>query len=375
MTVVQSSKVLNNNQNKTGKQNEQHYTTNNSDNEKLNNKNIDNGISNLLVHEHKKTSKFQMEIMFLICVAGIYVFYLLYGVYQEKLNIIQYNGEKIGQFTAFLLGLQCLVNYLSALVVKVATKEKKDNTPISEYRNTALLIVISTFLSNTSIRYISYPTQVLAKSCKPIPVLVMGVLCFKRRYSAMKYFIVLVISMGVAMFMWPSGKKHSTTSVEFDSNVIFGNLLLLGSLLLDGVIGPSQDQYVRVYNPSSNSMMLYTNLWNTFFMFAISAIKGEIVPAIQYIIKYPEIIGPIFIFCITSALGQHFIFLTTKNFSALTCTTVTTTRKFFSILISIFWFGHSLSALQWSSIALVFLGLSLDVVQSYFMKPSKSKVQ
>lgn len=40
-------------------------------------------------------------------------------------------------------------------------------------------------------------------------------------------------------------------------------------------------------------------------------------------------------FSLTSALGQNFIFLTIKYFDALVLTTVTTTRKFFTILVSV----------------------------------------
>lgn len=38
---------------------------------------------------------------------------------------------------------------------------------------------------------------------------------------------------------------------------------------------------------------------------------------------------------LTSALGQNFIFLTIQLFDALVLTTVTTTRKFFTILLSV----------------------------------------
>eukprot|EP01133_Synstelium_polycarpum_P007793 gene7793-9142_t len=283
---------------------------------------------------HKKTIPIRDEIFLAICIAGIFVFYLLYGIVQEQMNFVSYGEEKLifGRFTAFLLTVQCLVNYLSAKVVQTATHEPVDNTPLREYGFSALLIVVSTFLSNTAIRYISYPTQVLAKSCKPIPVLLMG----------------------VALFMSPStSKKESNLDPDM---YIWGNILLIGSLCIDGVIGPSQENYVTKYRPTSN----------------ITIINGEFVPAIEAIIKYPQVLTPIFLFCITSALGQHFIFMTTNRFGALNCTTITTTRKFFSIFISIFWFGHPVGAVQWIAIFMVFFGLTLDVVQSYY-KSNASK--
>jgi len=38
-----------------------------------------------------------------------------------------------------------------------------------------------------------------------------------------------------------------------------------------------------------------------------------------------------------SATGQFFIFFLVRSFSALTLVTVTTTRKFFTVLASVFW--------------------------------------
>jgi len=67
---------------------------------------------------------------------------------------------------------------------------------------------------------------------------------------------------------------------------------------------------------------------------------------------------------------QNFIFLTVTYFGPLTCSIMTTTRKFFTILGSVLIFGHPLTALQWTGTVLVFAGLSLD---SAFGKASKHK--
>ncbi|KAF2073720.1 hypothetical protein CYY_004979 [Polysphondylium violaceum] len=257
---------------------------------------------------------------------------------------------------------------VSAGFVSLIVKDKKDPTPFKNYGFISVLLVASTFLSNHSIRYISYPTQVLTKSCKPIPVLIMGILFFKRHYSLAKYFIVVVISLGVCLFMFPGASSKNNIHNE-GSDHFFGNMILLISLLMDGVMGPFQDNLVSKYKPSSTQMMLSTNIWNFFLFLIVTILHGELFPAIEYIQKYPDIIPYILAFCITSAVGQQFIFLTTNKFGSLNCSTITTTRKFFSILVSIFWFGHSLNQLQWFSIGLVFSGLGLDVFQSYKKKP------
>ena len=51
--------------------------------------------------------------------------------------------------------------------------------------------------------------QVLGKSAKPIPILVIGTLLGGKRYSRTKFLIVLLIVVGVAMFLYKEGHSQS----------------------------------------------------------------------------------------------------------------------------------------------------------------------
>ncbi|NXV76713.1 S35B1 protein, partial [Atlantisia rogersi] len=57
---------------------------------------------------------------------------------------------------------------------------------------------------------------------------------------------------------------------------------------------------------------------------------------------------------------QSFIFMTVVYFGPLTCSIITTTRKFFTILASVILFANPISTTQWVGTVLVFLGLGLD---------------
>lgn len=56
------------------------------------------------------------------------------------------------------------------------------------------------------------------------------------------------------------------------------------------------------------------------------------------------------------SFSQTFIFMTVVSFGPLTCSIVTTTRKFFTILGSVILFGNVITSLQWVGTVLVFLG-------------------
>lgn len=109
--------------------------------------------------------------------------------------------------------------------------------------------------------------------------------------------------------------------------------------------------------------MLGMNLWGTIynmiFMFGWPGAIGY--DAIRFCKQHPEAAWDIFLYCLCGAVGQNFIFLTISRFGSLTNTTITTTRKFVSIVVSSLLSGNPLSEKQWGSVVMVFTGLSYQI--------------
>lgn len=59
---------------------------------------------------------------------------------------------------------------------------------------------------------------------------------------------------------------------------------------------------------------------------------------------------------------QLFIFFSIRRFGSLTNTIITTTRKFFNILLSVLWLGNALLPVQWTAVGMVFSGLFVSAV-------------
>ncbi|XP_066877589.1 solute carrier family 35 member B1 isoform X2 [Kogia breviceps] len=252
-----------------------------------------------------------------LCFLGVFVCYFYYGILQEKMV----------DRTRSWLYAACSVSYLGAMVS-----------------------------SNSALQFVNYPTQVLGKSCKPIPVMLLGVTLLKKKYPMAKYLCVLLIVAGVALFMY---KPKKVVGIE-EHTVGYGELLLLLSLTLDGLTGVSQDHMRAHYQTGSNHMMLNINLWSTLLLGAGILFTGELWEFLSFAERYPTIIYNILLFGLTSALGQSFIFMTVVYFGPLTCSIITTTRKFFTILASVILFANPISPMQWVGTVLVFLGLGLD---------------
>ncbi|CAD5119163.1 DgyrCDS7801 [Dimorphilus gyrociliatus] len=209
--------------------------------------------------------------------------------------------------------------------------------------------------SNHALQFVPYPTQVLGKSVKPIPVMILGVLLAGKRYPLRKYLFIVLIVAGVALFMYKE-KKGAATTVGFG----FGEILLITSLLLDGGTGSIQDKIRSNYTVKTFGMMLFMNVWSVLYLGIGLLLTGEAFSFPVFSFKYPSVLLHIFIFSLASAVGQFFIFMTVTNFGPLPCSIITTTRKFFTILFSVFIYGHPMIIRQWIGTICVFIGLGLD---------------
>lgn len=299
-----------------------------------------------------------MRIRFIICFLGVFVCYFYYGILQETITRGDYgHGEKF-RFARTLVFIQCIFNAVFArILIHFFEGPKPDLTKNWLYAVCSLSYVGAMVSSNTALQFVNYPTQVLGKSCKPIPVMILGVTILRKKYPLAKYLCVLLIVTGVALFLY---KPNKASAVADDHVFGFGEILLLVSLTLDGLTGVAQDHMKARFQTTANYMMLNINLWSTLVLGLAVLWTGEVWDFLSFTERNPSIVYNILLFGLTSALGQTFIFMTVVYFGPLTCSIVTTTRKFFTILGSVILFGNVLSSMQWIGTILVFLGLGLD---------------
>ncbi|KAJ8251229.1 hypothetical protein GJAV_G00218710 [Gymnothorax javanicus] len=320
----------------------------------------------------EKPSLFQNErVRFIFCFLGVFVCYFYYGILQETITRGKYgegDSKEKFRYATTLVFIQCIINAVFAkCLIHFFEKPRSDYTRSWLYGVCSLSYLGAMVSSNSALQYVNYPTQVLGKSCKPIPVMILGVTILRKRYPLAKYLCVLLIVSGVALFLYKPNKQTATTD---DHLFGFGEVLLLVSLTLDGLTGVSQDYMRGHFQTSANYMMLNINLWSTLWLGTAILWTGELWEFLSFADRYPTIIYNILLFGLTSALGQTFIFMTVVYFGPLTCSIVTTTRKFFTILGSVLLFGNVLTSLQWVGTIMVFLGLGLDA--RYGKAPKKT---
>uniref|UniRef100_A0A8C2YGC3 Solute carrier family 35 member B1 n=1 Tax=Coturnix japonica TaxID=93934 RepID=A0A8C2YGC3_COTJA len=288
-----------------------------------------------------------------VCFLGVFACYFYYGILQESITRGKYgDGARQEKFTfaLSLVFIQCVINAAFAkLLIRFFDPVRVDRTHSWLYAACSLSYLGAMVSSNSALQFVNYPTQVSV-------VMLLGVTVLRKKYPLAKYLCVLLIVTGVALFMYKPKKGAGGDEHIFG----YGELLLLLSLTLDGLTGVSQDHMRAHYQTGSNHMMLNVNLWSTLFLGAGILFTGELWEFLSFTERYPSIIYNILLFGLTSALGQSFIFMTVVYFGPLTCSIITTTRKFFTILASVILFANPISSMQWVGTVLVFLGLGLD---------------
>ncbi|KAN0087757.1 UAA transporter family domain containing protein [Tylopilus felleus] len=376
-----------------------------------------------------------------LCIAGVYAMFLLWAIAQERLSVPfqSIDGKSTDKFkSALFIGTcQSFLSSLSALgyiymrgkpsstfssllgldipavpaPVQPNGSSKVNGTSNTDasmnghphkpgqgrpptmdllsHRKHLLLSYLqcSTFIAFAApfgfaaLSYITYPTMVLGKSCKLVPVMLMNFLLYRRKFAPHKYLVVALVTTGISVFMFFGNEKPSKATSNKTSDVaqspylqLVGIAYLLINLIFDGAVNSTQDEIFSRYKVSGQQMMFWINAFCTVLTAALgtlplpyipvihptSGTQSEFASALEFIKSHPSIVVPLIQFSVTGALGQLFIFETLQHFGSLTLVTITLTRKMFTMILSVVLYNHKLTIGQWLGAAIVFVGISIE---------------
>ncbi|XP_048204452.1 adenosine 3'-phospho 5'-phosphosulfate transporter 2 isoform X1 [Perognathus longimembris pacificus] len=296
-------------------------------------------------------SKFNKLTQFFICVAGVFVFYLIYGYLQELI----FSVEGFKSFGWYLTLVQFAFYSIFGLIELQLIQDKRRRIPGKTYMIIAFLTVGTMGLSNTSLGYLNYPTQVIFKCCKLIPVMIGGVFIQGKRYNIADVSAAVCMSLGLIWFTL----ADSTIAPNFN---LTGVMLISLALCADAVIGNVQEKAMKLHNASNSEMVLYSySIGFVYILLGLTCTSG-LGPAVTFCSKNPvRTYGYAFLFSLTGYFGISFVLALIKIFGALLAVTVTTGRKAMTIVLSFICFAKPFTfQYVWSGL-LVVLGIFLNV--------------
>jgi UDP-galactose transporter B1 len=288
----------------------------------------------------------------------------------------------------------------TAFLFEKLVMKSKNKVSYKHFWKAALTSAMASPLGYASLSFISFPLMILTKSCKPIPVMVIGFFRYAVKYPWYKYVSVALLSSGIGLFCafqppkgGTSSSSGSSSSEEawFDLAIPFtgvsialpvlavGIVLVLGNLTLDGFTNNEQDYLFSKFKASSIQMMGNVNLWQTIYLLGYLVVmhpfqqNSEIVGAVSSAMSSSALRFDLGMFFLCASVGQLLIFTVMEEFGSLTWVTIGITRKMFTILLSVIIYKHKFNVYMWGGVGLVFAGMGLEVFMKYADKPAAAK--
>eukprot|EP01102_Stenamoeba_stenopodia_P018289 TRINITY_DN6684_c0_g1_i1.p1 TRINITY_DN6684_c0_g1~~TRINITY_DN6684_c0_g1_i1.p1 ORF type:complete len:319 (+),score=36.28 TRINITY_DN6684_c0_g1_i1:204-1160(+) len=297
-------------------------------------------------HQHQRPS----WVEFLLYCGGVFLFSIL-AAYTAELAF-HYAGEfQIGYYlTLCELGIPALLSSCRSLFFKMKMK--------AAWKDKAFLgccFVATRSLTNITVDYTDYPTQVIIKSAKVIPVMLMGYVVLRKTYSALEYICASLLAIGLIVFTL----GNSTVSPSFQPLGVF---LGIGSLVTDALVGNHQERLMNQEGVSESEIILAMNGFGFLVGFAFSIVSGYFFEAFQFCAEHPHIYVPIVLNGISCYLTLIVVAMLVNKFGTVVTVMVTSTRKVFTIILSYILFPKPITPAQVVGVLVVVAAIVLEVI-------------
>ncbi|XP_052861318.1 adenosine 3'-phospho 5'-phosphosulfate transporter 2 [Anopheles cruzii] len=289
---------------------------------------------------------------FLLCCAGVFALYLVYGYMQELIFTLD-GFRPYGWFlTLIQFAYYTAFGYIERSIERTTAQRC---IPMRTYALLAFLTLGTMGLSNSSVGYLNYPTQVIFKCCKLIPVLIGSVLIQGKRHGPMDFFAAFAMCIGLILFTLADSQMQP----DFDT---FGVFLISMALLCDAAIGNVQEKAMREYRAPNNEVVIYSYGIGFVYLAAIMLLSGHLYKGVVFCAQHPvETYGYGFLFSLTGYLGIQIVLTLVRTCGAPLAATVTTARKAITIALSFVFFSKPFTMQYlWSGLIVVF-GIYLNV--------------
>jgi solute carrier family 35 (UDP-galactose transporter), member B1 len=322
---------------------------------------------------------------------GIYLSFLFHGLVQE--DLYRYRSPSSGEHFSLLWSHQVLESTLAILLGYVgrlwfqgssATTSHSDSAGRGNSNNNRTTLPLTplflmglsqltakTLISKSLEVGVSYPFLTVAKSAKMVPVMLGQFLMGGSSYSARDYVLALLLVAGSALLLlagdggssgFSSTGSNSPNELRHKRDTFLGASFVLLSLTADGITGGLQKRMQKSASPPTMyDLLYYSHLTQWIIAWNIGVAVGEASKVPAYLAANPAVVRLVLASSLSSAIGQCFIFFIIARFDALVCTTITTTRKMFTVLLSIALRGHDLTNMGSIGLGLACLALVCEV--------------
>jgi len=330
----------------------------------------DNGEAKSKTEDASRSTS-EEAVQFLFCTGGLIGSYGAWGYLQEKIMTTHYEdslGNKaMYKNSQFLVFVNRILAFFIALMIISFKRQPRHKAPLYKYSYCSFSNIMSSWCQYEALKFVSFPTQVLAKASKVIPVMIMGKIVSNKKYEYYEYVVAVLISVGMMAFLFGNaGDSHSDRSTTFA-----GFIILIGYMSFDSFTSNWQGALSSEYKMTPYQMMAGVNLFSCLLTSVSLLQQGVFLSSLEFMSQYSRFLGDCVVLSICSACGQLFIFHTIITFGPVTFTIIMTCRQVFSVIVSCIVFKHSLSAVSIIGVFVVFTAVFLKIYCGYKLKAKK----
>jgi adenosine 3'-phospho 5'-phosphosulfate transporter B2 len=133
----------------------------------------------------------------------------------------------------FLVFVNRILALAAATAIVWFSDQGKHRTPLHKYSFPSMSNVMSSWFQYEALKFVSFPTQVLAKASKVIPVMLMGKVVNGTTYPMWEYGCAAGLALGVAVFMFMKDEAGESAVADETATSVSGIILLVGYMCFD----------------------------------------------------------------------------------------------------------------------------------------------
>ncbi|KAL3536886.1 hypothetical protein ACH5RR_000252 [Cinchona calisaya] len=288
---------------------------------------------------------------FLICSSGFFFGYLINGICEEYVyNRLQFS---YGWYFTFVQGWV----YLFLIYLQGFTHKRMMN-PWKTYVKLSAVLMGSHGLTKGSLAFLNYPAQLMFKSTKVLPVMIMGAFIpgLRRKYPPHEYLSAILLVVGLILFTLADAQ----TSPNFS---VIGVIMVSGALIMDSFLGNLQEA-IFTMNPETTQMeMLFcSTVVGLPLLIPPMLLTGELFKAWSSCSQHLYVYGVLVFEAMATFVGQVSVLSLIALFGAATTAMVTTARKAVTLLLSYLIFTKPLTEQHGTGLLLISMGIILKLL-------------
>lgn len=216
-------------------------------------------------------TQYNATTQFLLSCFGVFALYLVYGYLQELIFTLE--GFKSQGW--YLTLVQFFYYTVFGFVENNLVSKSKRAIPIKTYLLLAFLTLGTMGLSNSSLGYLNYPTQVIFKCCKLVPVLIGAILIQGKQIGPLDFLAAIAMCVGLALFTL----ADSQVSPNFNT---LGVIMICLALVCDAAIGNVQEKAMKAHKATNTEVVFYSYGIGFIYLFIIMLFSGHLFRGVQF---------------------------------------------------------------------------------------------